>query len=372
MVCRGHDSTGANAPHTANPGGGKRWSPSRGFWLGMGTVLLFAGLLASAGAIAATQEPQTAAPAEAPLPLEVTAVAPKVTPDPSFSMGPASPDAESKLHVAEIVGEAGPASSTSQEPNAVASSWTASPELALPEPAPPVASDASSLAADAEQRLGVRIALEGQDWGPDAASQAANVRAVISAVERLPETITSSIVAGPGGPLTFVSNRNGRTAAGWQPYGAFAMTYYTNADHGPAGVTASNQVVLATGSSAMSIGHEILHAYQFRSTAPERYALALLGDEMRSFMRATGWRWAGTDDQVRAAADDPWDVLNALFRYDGRALQYVTRSGATVNLTPANPLEAFAVAGSVYYTRPAGVPLPAWPEYWAWFDQNLG
>ena len=44
------------------------------------------------------------------------------------------------------------------------------------------------------------------------------------------------------------------------------------------------------------------------SDAPSKAAsmLVLLGDEMRSFMAAAGWRQVGTDEQVRAAANQPW------------------------------------------------------------------
>ena len=55
-----------------------------------------------------------------------------------------------------------------------------------------------------------------------------------------------------------------------------------------------------------------------------------------------------------------------------RPLTYVTAAGSPAILTPPNPLEAFAVAGSIFYARPQGMSLPAWPEYWAWFSQNLG
>jgi hypothetical protein len=92
---------------------------------------------------------------------------------------------------------------------------------------------------------------------------------------------------------------------------------------------------------------------------------------MRSFMAATGWRQAGTDEQVREAANQPWDVVNGLYVYEGRPLTYTTAGGSNVSLSPPNPLEAFAVAGSSYYTRPSGMPLPDWPEYWFWFQANL-
>ncbi|HEU4758600.1 MAG TPA: hypothetical protein VFT91_01335 [Dehalococcoidia bacterium] len=367
MAYPGQEPAGHNSRDVTSPRGGTKWTPSRGFWLGMGVVLLFALVLASAGALAASRGPESA-PASQPAapPVQVTVVPPKATPAPDFSgaLGePSSPQAAQPPAGAV-------SSSTVQAPATVASSWSASPAPAAP--APPSQPAAQSLAQDAAQRYGIRIALDGQDWGPDEASQAANVGAVISAIDRLPVRVTSSVVAHPYGPLTFVSNLQGRTVDGWQPYGGFAMAYYTNSDQGPAGKRPANEVVLITGSADLSIAHEVLHAYQFRDLSPDQYVLALLGDEMRSFMAATGWRQMTSDDEVRAAATQPWESVNGLFAYDGRPLTYVSAAGSQVTLTPANPLEAFAVAGSIYYARPQGMPQPDWPEYWAWLSQNLG
>jgi len=150
------------------------------------------------------------------------------------------------------------------------------------------------------------------------------------------------------------------------------MTYYTNSDQGPGGYHAANQVVLSVGATSSSIGHEILHAYQARGVGPDEYALSLLQPEMRSFMLATGWRQIGTDEQVRAAKDQPWSVLNALYVYEGSPLKYSTGSGGgSITLVAANPFEAFAIAGSMYYTRPAWVPDPNWTAYWTWFQSHL-
>ncbi|MDO8612944.1 MAG: hypothetical protein Q7R32_09000, partial [Dehalococcoidia bacterium] len=88
-------------------------------------------------------------------------------------------------------------------------------------------------------------------------------------------------------------------------------------------------------------------------------------------MEATGWRQTGSDEEVRAAIDQPWSVLDALYVYDGRSLTYTTGSGGGSTLVAANPFEAFAIAGSMYYTRPAWMPQPDWPEYWAWFQSHL-
>jgi hypothetical protein len=282
-----------------------------------------------------------------------------------------SPTAEPTAEV-QIAAAVAPSSASVESPRTVASSWSAGPTPVAPvEPAAAPTSEAERLAAEANAAYGVRIVLEGQDWGVSAAAQATNVGAVISAMDRLPDTVTSSVVSGPGGQLTFVSNNEGRTLGGWQPYGGHPMTYYTNSDHGPDGSAASNQVVLGVGAGTLSIGHEILHAYQSREVGPDQYALALLQPEMRSFMAAAGWRQVGSDEQVRAAASQPWSILDALYVYEGRPLAYSNGNGATT-MTAANPFEAFAIAGSFYYTRPSWMAQPDWPEYWAWFDANLG
>jgi hypothetical protein len=104
---------------------------------------------------------------------------------------------------------------------------------------------------------------------------------------------------------------------------------------------------------------------------PDEYALSLLEPEMRSFMLATGWRQAGSDDEVRAAKDQPWSVLNALYVYEGLPLKYSTGSGGSTTLVAANPFEAFAIAGSMYYTRPTWMPDPEWAAYWGWFQSHL-
>lgn len=337
--------------------------PSRGFYLGMGAVALVAAFLSLVGFLASqsAQGEVPLQPAGTPIPVEITVVPPKVTPEPDFTRSrPLLPHEETD------------ASATAQEPEPVASSWSMPPVPVEPLPAPAPTTDAERLAREAQERFGIEIVLEGQDWGPDAASQRANIGAVISAVERLPRRVVSEIAAHPHGPLTVLSNRQGRTLGGWHPYGDSPLAFYTNSDEGPQGMVPANQVVLTPGASGMSIAQELLHAYQFRHVGPGQYVLAALGEEMRSFAAATGWRQVASDEEVRAAASQPWEVFNSLFVYEGRPLVYTTAGGASGRLRPANPLEAFAATGSIFYTRPAWLPLPDWPEYWAWFREHLG
>ena len=361
-------------------------SPSRGFLIGIGTILLVL-FLAAVGAIAAQspsggdREDPASLPDETPPAAEPTVTPPSPTPEstPRTEYAIATPrddeptaEASPEIQITAAVAVPEATSSSVEAPRTAASSWSAGPTPVAPAPAPPSLPEAARLAAEAGDAYGVRIVLEGQDWGSDEASQVANVQAVINAIDRLPDTVISAVVAHAHGPLTFVSNGQGRTLDGWQPYGGHPMTYYTNSDQGPRGYHASNQVVVSVGATSISIGHEILHAYQFRNVSPDEYALALLQPEMRSFMQATGWRQTGSDEQVRQTINQPWSALDSLYVYEGRALTYSTASGATNTIAPSNPVEAFAVTGSMYYTRPSWMPLPDWPEYWAWFRANVG
>lgn len=333
------------------------------FFAGAGSTVVLALLVAGAALAQSAGTPATNAAAQ---PSEVAAVQTE-RPAPVEASQPSAQAPE-----VQVTATVGQSSSTVASPRTTASSWSAGPTAVAGEQAGAATSEAERLAAEANADYGVLIVLEGQDWGATPAEQATNVRAVISAIDRLPDTVISAVVAGPGGPLTFVSNDEGRTLDGWQPYGGRPMTYYTNSDQGPAGSHASNQVVLNVGAGTLSIGHEVLHAYQSRNVGPDQYALALLQPEMRSFMAAVGWRQVGSDEQVRAAVNQPWPVVDALFAYEGRPLTYSNGNGTSATMTAANPFEAFAIAGSFYYTRPSWIPRPDWPEYWAWFDSNLG
>lgn len=257
-------------------------------------------------------------------------------------------------------------------PHTTASSWSATPIYEPPAAGVALTPEAQALAEQVSARYGIAVALTGQDWGSGAEAQRQNIAAVAGALEMLPAKVRQAIVGGADVPLAVLSNRQGRTAGGWQPYGNGPRSFYANSDQSASGTHATSQVVLATGVGRMTVAHELLHAYQLRATPADQYALALLSDEMRSLMAATGWTQVGTDAQVQAAAREPWSALNGLFRYDGRPLTYVAAGGSTVTIVPDNPLEAYATLGALYYARPDGSGLPDWPEYWAWFRANLG
>ncbi len=370
----------ARPDRVTRPWGG--WTPSRGFWIGMATVALFSLVLIAAGAAASSRNAEVAA-RDGPAPT-IESVRVSVAPRPktpredltqqqlpagavaAAAIGPvdSGPEADGNGSVA--------VSSALASPTPVASSWSATPVFDPPAPAPALTAAAVALAQDTETRFGIDIALDGQDWGADAAEQTANLGAVASAFESLPLRVTSSVVASPHGTLTVLSNREGRTQDGWKPYGGSARSFYTNSDQGPGGYRAANEVVLATGSRPLTVAHELIHAWTFRDTAPDEYVLALLGEEMRSFMAASGWEQLTSDDEVRAAAREPWETVNRLFVYNGPELTFSNENGNEATLTVANSLEAIASLGAIYYARPATMPLPAWTAIWDWFDANLG
>jgi|GEM_PF-7023349 len=247
------------------------------------------------------------------------------------------------------------------------------PEVAAPSSQSPEA----NLIAKAKRLYGVRIVLDGQEWGDNLDARLANIQATTDAVANLPANVREAIGnAHPHGPLYILSNSEGRTLSGWRPYGDFPIGFYTNSDHDPewGTVQVSNQVVLAPGFADIVIVHELLHAYHFRLVPPDHYGLALLGQEMQSFMGASGWKQVASDDAV-AEASQPgtaWAEFNALFQYQGRELTYLAVDGNRYTFRPTNPLEGFAVAGSFFYSRSFSLALPDWPEYWAWFQANLG
>ncbi len=344
MAYSGHPLTGDN--DMTSPTGG--WTTVIRFWPAAAAAAMCALALSAVLAFVAASGGSTA-PAGPPA-------------NPSSSVA-AQPDA----HGAGTV-----ASSVSQDPKTVASSWSMSPVQVPPAPAADIAPGAAALAERVKAAYGVDVVLAGQDWGADAAQQSQNIAAVLSAMELSPVTIASSTSAGPGGLLTVLSNVQGRTSGGWQPYGNGARSFYTNSDQSAAGVHAANEIVLTTGADRTTVMHELLHAYQFRNVAPGDYPLALLGDEMRSFIAATGWRQTVSDDQVRATAHERWEATHILYAYEGQQLTYADANGQQVTLHPANPLEAFAEAGALYYARPEGTQLPDWPQYWQWFQANIG
>lgn len=247
--------------------------------------------------------------------------------------------------------------------------------VAPPPPAvqAPPSSPEEEAAAEALANYGIVIVLDGQDWGSDEGTRLTNISSVVGAFASLPGGVRAAIAGHRHGRLRVLSNRSGGTLMDWHPYGSFPIGFYTNSDRGP-GVVPANEVICVPGFAYMSIGHEMLHAFQFRSVAPDSYGSAMVGPEMKSFSQATGWVQLASDAEVAAtAASDPsWSRFNALFRYEGRPLSYTNSGGNPSTLTAINPIEAFAITGSFLYTRPRWIAQPNWPEHWGWFRGNLG
>lgn len=261
--------------------------------------------------------------------------------------------------------------STSTNPPVITDAPTTGTTTAPPAPATTAPLSAAAVARQIGNDFGVVVITDGQDWGSDEQSQHRNLGALRTALIAMPDSLVAQIAAGPGGPLTFLSNNNGRTVDGWQPYGDRAANFYTNEDRGANGSRQSHQIVLQTGSGAQTIAHEMAHAYQMIGVGTGEYVDSLLTDDMKSFMAATGWVQLVSDDELRANADQSWATINGMFRYEGRNLTYINEFGTSVSLYTPNPIEGYAEAAGLYYAHGAGS-LPDWSEYWSWFDANLG
>src|SRR3989304_5740837 len=195
--------------------GGHETSGPRAFYIAICAVSLLFLLVTVAGVIAA-QTTSDGAP--------VATAEPSAPPQREFAEAGA-PDIQIEAGVVDD-----PSSSTVQSPTTTASSWSAGPTPAAPAGGPEPAAQAGRRAAEAARTFGVRIVIDGQNWGVTEEAQADNVGAVISAMDRLPDTVISAVVSHPHGPLTFVSNNEGRTLDGWQPYGGPPLTHHTTPD----------------------------------------------------------------------------------------------------------------------------------------------
>lgn len=250
--------------------------------------------------------------------------------------------------------------------------WSATPRLDTPAPEAAPSPTASELLTAIESKWGVHIAISGQDWGAGEAAQMRNLGALGGALASLPADVVSLATDNSHGSLSVLSNGAGRTLAGWQPYGSGAANFYTTEDWDGNARSVASQIVLQTGADRVTIAHELLHAYQMRDTPSGRYAQALLTPEMNSFMAATGWVQVVSDEELQSGLHGSWDEIAAMFRYDGPDLNYVSKTGETLQPFAPNPIEAFTAIGALIYAAPDGTELPDWPEYRRWFESNLG
>ena len=130
------DSHPTNQANRDEANSRQRWTPSRGFWVGMGGVAAFAAVLVAAGTFAAVREPEAASVAEAtprPEPVQVSVAPRKTTPADGLTRIVVAPDGQAQ--VLATGGEmATAASAIVESPKTVASSWSMSP---LPEDGEP-------------------------------------------------------------------------------------------------------------------------------------------------------------------------------------------------------------------------------------------
>lgn len=371
-----------------------QWALSRGLLTVVASIALLSGLIAGAVAFGATRdsgstvrvyatptvaaaytEPATETPADTPSPDETTAVTQPATATPIVTQAPT-------VTASGIATDpAGPtvASSVSTTPTltptttpTIGEPWSATPVPYTPAPSTTLATTAAELVAAIEDEWGIDVVTSGQDWGTSEADQLRNLGELAGALEMLPGAIVADATHNDHGTLAVLSNNHGRTLSGWQPYGDRAANFYTNEDWAGSSRQESSQIVLQPGTDRMTIAHELLHSYQMRDVQPGSYGLALLTPEMSDFMTATGWVQLVSDDELEDMLHRPWDEIEDLYRYEGSDLTYTSSSGYKVQAYTPNPIEAFAVVGALYYAAPEGTELPDWPEYWDWFDANLG
>jgi len=250
--------------------------------------------------------------------------------------------------------------------------WSATPHLYTPAPTAALSPAAFDLVTEIESEWGVRIVIAGQDWGAGEAAQMRNLGALAGALASLPANVISMATDNSHGSLSLLSNGDGRTLAGWQPYGDGAANFHTTEDWDGNVRSVASQIVLQTGADRVTIVHELLHAYQMHNAPSGSYGQALLATEMNSFMAATGWVQVVSEEELQRGVRGSWDEIAALFRYDGAGLSYVSETGEILQPFAPNPIEAFAAVGALIYAAPDGSELPDWPEYRRWFESNLG
>ena len=250
--------------------------------------------------------------------------------------------------------------------------WSATPHLYTPAPDAALSPAAFALLTGIETDWGVRVVIAGQDWGPTKEAQLRNLGSLAAALASLPADVVSSATGSPHGSLSVLSNEDGRTLAGWQPYGESAANFYATEDWDGSVRSVASQVVLQTGADRLTIAHELLHVHQMREAPAGSYGHALLTPEMRSFIAATGWVQIVSDEELQSRAQGSWDEIAAMFRYDGDDLTYLSVTGETLQPFAPNPIEAFAAIGALIYAAPDGSELPDWPDYRRWFESHLG
>ena len=176
------------------------------------------------------------------------------------------------------------------------------------------------------ERYGVDIVTEQQTWDES------GVTTVDSALDRLPEHIVRRLGNRFYGRLQVLSNPDGISLDGWQPY-TNGANYYSNYHE-------RNELVLVPGQSELTILHELGHAYQMREAPSDRYAWVFFQTEMREFLEATGWQLLSSDAEVAAARS----VRELRFEHSGPFVWD--------GLSNADPAEDYANSFAQYFLDP--------------------
>jgi hypothetical protein len=242
-----------------------------------------------------------------------------------------------------------PAVTTAADPTTVAPAADTQTAVEVPAAAPVVAPQAAPVlpSGPVERWAAAGIYIETRGQSLDDASLA-NVDAALSA---LPASLLASLGNPALGPLHILVNTEGRVLSGDQPYGGAANFFSTN--------EATNELVLYPNQSVFTIVHELGHAYNLRHVGAGRYAMVLLDAEMRSFLAATGWQIASTDEQIRTAVDH----IHVSYTYTG--------SFHWPRMSNDDPLEDFANSFAMYFLDRATLQQSS-PERYAWMAGTFG
>jgi hypothetical protein len=179
---------------------------------------------------------------------------------------------------------------------------------------------------EAREAYGVEIVLAGQSWDE------ASLSAVMDALSRLPPHVVKRLGSRFDGRLHILCNAEARTLSGTSVYSHGANFYSSNEGR--------NEIVLYPNQGTLTVLHELGHAYQLRLVPPGKYAWAFFQDEMRDFMRATGWHLLNTDAEVAAALDQ----TELSFSYGGPQVWQ--------SMSNPDPLEDYANTFALFFYDP--------------------
>lgn len=234
-------------------------------------------------------------------------------------------------------GERGPGLQTGEVSSTGPASAVAGPEPSAIEPGleAPAALDTSS-----------RVVLIGaEEW------DALSLASVQQALAALPSAVQARLGNPAYGAVKVLVNSEGRTSSGYQPYGRAANFFSTN--------EGTNEVVLYPQQSALTVLHELGHAYNLRYSPAGNYAGVLLDPEMQSFMAATGWQVLTPPARISEMSDHSRVEIS----YTGDAVW--------PSMSRNDPLEDFANSFAMYFLDPAGLAARS-PERHAWFAARFG